>query len=305
MLNRQRTVIYDERRQVLEGADLHEQVEHMIDDVVTGYVEGATAEGYPEDWDLDQLWTALRTLYPVGDHRRRGDRGGRRRRSGLSTEQLIELLVDDAHAAYEAREEELGSEVMRELERRVVLSVLDRKWREHLYEMDYLQEGIGLRAMAQRDPLVEYQREGFDMFTAMMEAIKEESVGFLFNVEVEMQQPVAEEDAAAAEAVDGETPAAPVLEEPPARPAPARDREGPADQQPVGQPAVLGADPGRHRAGEDRDRRRRGQRQRRAGAQRAVPLRLGQEVQAVPRGSRRRALIAATAAPDLPGPGPR
>jgi preprotein translocase subunit SecA len=76
---------------------------------------------------------------------------------------------------------------MRELERRVLLSVMDRKWREHLYEMDYLQEGIGLRAMGQRDPLVEYQREGFDMFGAMMEAIKEESVGFLFNVEVQVQ----------------------------------------------------------------------------------------------------------------------
>ena len=110
-------------------------------------------------------------------------------RSGLSTELLTELLTADARSAYEAREDELGSEVTRELERRVVLQVLDRKWREHLYEMDYLQEGIGLRAMAQRDPLVEYQREGFDMFGAMLDAIKEESVGFLFNVEVEVQQP--------------------------------------------------------------------------------------------------------------------
>jgi preprotein translocase subunit SecA len=81
---------------------------------------------------------------------------------------------------------------MRELERRVVLSVLDRKWREHLYEMDYLQEGIGLRAMAQKDPLVEYQREGFDMFTAMMDGIKEESVGYLFNLEVQVEQQVEE-----------------------------------------------------------------------------------------------------------------
>ncbi len=95
---------------------------------------------------------------------------------------------------------------MRELERRVVLSVLDRKWREHLYEMDYLQEGIGLRAMAQRDPLVEYQREGFDMFTAMMDAIKEESVGYLFNLEVQVEEAPAGEGAAdGAEAV----PAAP------------------------------------------------------------------------------------------------
>lgn len=81
---------------------------------------------------------------------------------------------------------------MRELERRVVLSVLDRKWREHLYEMDYLQEGIGLRAMAQKDPLVEYQREGFDMFNAMMDGIKEESVGYLFNLEVQVEQQVEE-----------------------------------------------------------------------------------------------------------------
>jgi preprotein translocase subunit SecA len=215
VLNRQRTVIYDERRRVLEGADLQEQVEHMITDVVTGYVEGATSEGYPEDWDLDQLWTALRSLYPISVtvdeviEEVGGDR------NALSTEQLTELLVEDAHAAYEAREEELGSEVMRELERRVVLQVLDRKWREHLYEMDYLQEGIGLRAMAQRDPLVEYQREGFDMFNAMLDAIKEESVGFLFNVEVEVQQPAAEEPAEDVEAVeDVPAVAAPVAERP-------------------------------------------------------------------------------------------
>ena len=207
VLNRQRTVIYDERRRVLEGADLQDQVDHMITDVVGGYVEGATSEGYPEDWDLDQLWTALRALYPISVtvdeviEEAGGDR------NGLSTEQLTELLVEDAHAAYEAREEELGSEVMRELERRVVLQVLDRKWREHLYEMDYLQEGIGLRAMAQRDPLVEYQREGFDMFNAMLDAIKEESVGFLFNVEVEVQQPAVEEPVLAAPVVERSAPA--------------------------------------------------------------------------------------------------
>jgi preprotein translocase subunit SecA len=201
VLNRQRTVIYDERRRVLDGADLQDQVDHMITDVVSGYVEGATSEGYPEDWDLEQLWTALRSLYPISVTVDEviEDAGGDR--NGLSTEQLTELLVEDAHAAYEAREEELGSEVMRELERRVVLQVLDRKWREHLYEMDYLQEGIGLRAMAQRDPLVEYQREGFDMFNAMLDAIKEESVGFLFNVEVEVQQPAVEEPAVDAEEV--------------------------------------------------------------------------------------------------------
>src|SRR4029078_3808391 len=105
-------------------------------------------------------------------------------RSGLSTEFLTELIQADAQAADDRREAEVGPEVMRELERRVVLSVLDRKWREHLYEMDYLRDGIGLRAMAQRDPLVEYQREGYDLFNAMMDSVKEETVTLLFHVEV-------------------------------------------------------------------------------------------------------------------------
>jgi preprotein translocase subunit SecA len=106
-------------------------------------------------------------------------------------------VIADAQAAYERREQEFGSEVMREVERRVILSVLDRKWREHLYEMDYLREGIGLRGYGQRDPLIEYQREGYDMFGAMMEGIKEESVGLLFNLEVQVQEnPIVEEDGA-------------------------------------------------------------------------------------------------------------
>jgi preprotein translocase subunit SecA len=178
---------------VLEGEDLHEQVRHMIDDVIEAYVVSATTEGFAEEWDLDKLWTALRTLYPVGVTVEELEEASGGDRSGLSAEFLIEELRDDAHAAYDRREEQLGAEVMRELERRVVLSVLDRKWREHLYEMDYLQEGIGLRAMAQRDPLVEYQREGFNMFAAMMDAIKEESVGYVFNLEVQVDQEVEEE----------------------------------------------------------------------------------------------------------------
>jgi preprotein translocase subunit SecA len=187
VMNKQRTVIYDERRTVLEGADLSEQLREMVADVVRGYVEGATSSGYAEEWDLDQLWTALKTLYPVSLTIDEAIEQAGGNKSDLTREYLIEELTADAESAYDAREEELGSEVMREFERRVLLSVLDRKWREHLYEMDYLQEGIGLRAMAQRDPLVEYQREGFDMFGAMMDGIKEESVGFLFNLEVEVQ----------------------------------------------------------------------------------------------------------------------
>ena len=194
VLNRQRKVIYGERRKVLEGADLHEQIREMVDEVTAGYVAGETSEGYPEEWDLDKLWRAFRQLYPVSVsvddviEEAGGDR------AGLSGEFITETIIADAQAAYERREQEFGSEVMREVERRVVLSVLDRKWREHLYEMDYLREGIGLRGYGQRDPLIEYQREGYDMFSAMMDGIKEESVGHLFNLEVQVQEnPIVEE----------------------------------------------------------------------------------------------------------------
>ena len=186
VMSRQREVIYGERRRVLEGEDLEEQIRTFIDDVITGYVLGST-EGYAEDWDLDGLFTALRQIYSTELTTEGVEKvaGGR---AGLSRQALIEDLKKDIRAAYDRREAEMGTEVMRELERRVILSVLDRKWREHLYEMDYLREGIGLRAYSQRDPLVEYQREGFDMFAAMMDGIKEESVGFLFNLQVEVEQ---------------------------------------------------------------------------------------------------------------------
>ena len=194
VLNKQRTVIYAERRKVLNGADLSDQLREMVAEVVRGYVEGATSSGYAEEWDLDTLWVALKTLYPISLSIDEAIDQAGGHKSDLTREFLVEELTADAEAAYDAREEDLGSEVMREFERRVLLSVLDRKWREHLYEMDYLQEGIGLRAMAQRDPLVEYQREGFDMFSAMMDGIKEESVGFLFNLEVQVEEPAVADD---------------------------------------------------------------------------------------------------------------
>ncbi|QIK65592.1 preprotein translocase subunit SecA [Nocardioides sp. HDW12B] len=186
VMSRQREVVYAERRAVLEGADLHDQVTTMIDQTIEGYVGGATT-GFPEEWDLEALWTALKTLYPVSLNRQgiEDEAGGR---ANLEREELLEMVRADAHRAYAEREKQFGSEVMRELERRVVLSVLDRKWREHLYEMDYLREGIGLRAYSQRDPLVEYQREGFDMFNVMMDAIREESVAFLFNLDVQVEE---------------------------------------------------------------------------------------------------------------------
>ena len=192
VMSRQREVIYGERREVLEGADLSDQVHQMIDEVVTTYVTAAT-ESFPEEWDLDALWTALRTVYPITLRYQDLEReaGGR---DGMDRDTLLDDLKADAQKAYSTREAEVGPEVMRELERQVMLSVLDRKWREHLYEMDYLREGIGLRAYSQRDPLVEYQREGFDMFNAMKEGIREETVGFLFNLEVQVDDD--EEEAA-------------------------------------------------------------------------------------------------------------
>jgi preprotein translocase subunit SecA len=200
VMNRQRTVVYKERREVLEGADLQEQIDSMVTEVVASYTAGATAEGFPEEWDLDKLWRAFKQLYPVKltVDELVDDVGGEK--SGLTREVISEAIREDALAAYERRTEELGTDLMREFERRVVLSVLDRKWREHLYEMDYLREGIGLRGWAQRDPLVEYQREGFDMFNTMMDGIKEESVGSLFNMQVQVQQ-----DPIVAEGDEGDT----------------------------------------------------------------------------------------------------
>ncbi|BBX74562.1 preprotein translocase subunit SecA [Mycobacterium shinjukuense] len=190
VMNQQRKVIYAERRRILEGENLRDQALDMVRDVITAYVDGATAEGYAEDWDLDALWTALGTLYPVGiKHETLTRRDSEFERDDLTRDELLDALLKDAERAYAAREAELeeiaGEGAMRQLERNVLLNVIDRKWREHLYEMDYLKEGIGLRAMAQRDPLVEYQREGYDMFMAMLDGLKEESVGFLFNVTVE------------------------------------------------------------------------------------------------------------------------
>ncbi|MEV0002298.1 preprotein translocase subunit SecA [Micromonospora sp. NPDC050980] len=187
VLNKQRQVVYAERLRVLNGEDLSDQVRNMIDDVVTAYVVGATSDGYAEDWDLDQLWSSLKQLYPVGVtvEELEEEVGSR---AGLDQDFLLARLKEDANAAYDRREEQLGEEAVRQLERMVLLQVIDRKWREHLYEMDYLQEGISLRAYAQRDPVIEYQREGFDMFATMMDGIKEETVGFLYNLEVQVEE---------------------------------------------------------------------------------------------------------------------
>jgi len=194
VLNRQREAIYGDRRHILEGDDLHERTQRFLEDVIDEVLEVHTGEGNGDDWDFDALWTELKTLYPVGitiDEviSEAGNKGK------INRDFMRREIISDAKVAYSRREESLGSPAMRELERRVVLSVIDRRWREHLYEMDYLKDGIGLRAMAQRDPLVEYQREGFAMFQQMMGQIREETVGFLFNLEVEVSQPAGAVDA--------------------------------------------------------------------------------------------------------------
>ncbi len=186
VMNRQRLVIYSERRLVLEGKDIGDQVQDFVGETISAYVRAATSEGFSEEWNLADLWTALKLIYPISFTAEQllAEIGGA---EALDAEFLEARILEDARDAYQKREAELGSDVLRELERKVLLSVLDRKWREHLYEMDYLQEGIGLRAMAQRDPLVEYQREGYELFSAMMDAIKEELASLVFNVEVTIE----------------------------------------------------------------------------------------------------------------------
>ena len=203
VLNEQRKVVYGERQEILASKDIKDQVRRMIESTITAYVDAETAEGYVEDWNLEELWHALESLYGPSVTAQElidGDEYGRP--GELTAAQLRQALLDDANALYDNLEENIsaigGEEQMRNLERMVILPIIDTKWREHLYEMDYLKEGIGLRAMAQRDPLVEYQKEGGDMFNAMNEAIQEETVRQLFAMRKQFEtQP--------AQAAEGET----------------------------------------------------------------------------------------------------
>ncbi|ALC05219.1 Protein translocase subunit SecA 1 [Corynebacterium deserti GIMN1.010] len=185
VMNEQRKVIYGERREILESADISRYIQNMIEETVSAYVDGATANGYVEDWDLDKLWNALDALYGPSINWADLVEGSEYGKPGeLSAEDLRTALVTDAKNEYGKLEDAVsaigGEAQMRNIERMVLMPVIDTKWREHLYEMDYLKEGIGLRAMAQRDPLVEYQKEGGDMFNGMKDGIKEETVRQLF-----------------------------------------------------------------------------------------------------------------------------
>lgn len=237
VMTNQRELIYDERRRVLEGEDLEPQMKNFMRSLVTGIIDEKTGGISPAEWDLDVLWDTLRGYYPpsVTYQEVEEEHGGA---GSLVREDLVEEIYGDITAVYEDAEEalkanplargQLGEEPMRDLERRVVVATVDRLWREHLYEMDYLKEGIGLRAMGQRDPLVEYKDEGAQMFQSMMERIKEESVQQVFSVSHQFERAFeqakeqglfkddesakesAEEPAAQAESADAPAPASPV-----------------------------------------------------------------------------------------------
>ena len=193
VLNEQRKVVYATRHDILDAGDIQDNIRGMIDDTVSAYVAGATATGYVEDWDLDALWNALESLYgPTISHEELVEGSEYGSPGELSAEQLRDALVQDANNEYDKLEESVtaigGEQQMRNTERMVILPIIDQKWREHLYEMDYLKEGIGLRAMAQRDPLVEYQKEGGEMFNAMNDGVKEETVRQLFMLRKQFKQ---------------------------------------------------------------------------------------------------------------------
>ncbi|RYM92292.1 preprotein translocase SecA subunit [Bifidobacterium animalis subsp. lactis] len=186
VMNKQRTVIYSERQAVLKGEDIHEDIEAFISDTLTSYVRGAkNGSDKPADWDWNGLFKAVNDLYPTKVTIDEAKEAAEGLKGDKAVDAVVKLFVDDAEAQYEAFETKLGADGLRTLERRVVLAVLDRKWREHLYEMDYLKDGIGLRGMGQRDPLVEYQREGYQMYNQMIEAIKEETVQLLFHIDLD------------------------------------------------------------------------------------------------------------------------
>lgn len=186
VMNKQRKVIYAERQAVLKGEDIHEDILRFIDETVASYIRGANrGSAKPEDWDWDGLFKALSQIVTITVDEDEAKKAVSGLKGDKASEALRKLIVDSAKDAYAKLGEKLSEEALHQLERRVVLAVLDRKWREHLYEMDYLKDGIGLRGMGQRDPLVEYQREGYQMYNQMIEAIKEETIQLLFHVDIQ------------------------------------------------------------------------------------------------------------------------
>jgi preprotein translocase subunit SecA len=181
VMNEQRKVIYKRRDQILEGANLRDEAIEYLADSVESTISTYCVSDYSEEWDLDGLLNEVGTSWPSSITKAQLE-------AASNTDELYELLMGEAQGYYEQREAELGDEVMRNVERQIMLQIIDQKWREHLYEMDYLQEGIHLRAMGQKDPLVEWQREGFDMFGQMMHGIAQDFVKYVMHAQVTVTQ---------------------------------------------------------------------------------------------------------------------
>mgnify|MGYP001627409544 CR=1 FL=1 len=194
VMNAQRKVIYALRDQILDRADLRERIltEHLPEAVESLVSTHCVAE-VPEEWDLDGLHADVLTYWP-------SQLTVEQLAAVHGTDELYEILVDDAITHYERREQELTPEIMRQVERQVMLRIIDTRWREHLQEMDYLQEGINLRAMGQKDPLTEWQREGYDMFGMLMKSIARDLVRYVMHVQVQVRQPEGTEAPAGAAA---------------------------------------------------------------------------------------------------------
>src|SRR5690606_2443621 len=180
VMNRQREVVYDWRRSILEGTIDQDFVQDWIEYAVSETVAEVIGDGDNRDWDWDDLQKELSKLYPTELGPESFDRQP-------TAAELADAAVEEALSLYEQREKEFGSDVLRQVEKAVLLSVIDNKWRDHLADMDYLRAGIGLRAMGQRDPLAEYQREAYDMFQGMVDAVKRDAVRYLFHVQPAQQ----------------------------------------------------------------------------------------------------------------------
>ncbi len=187
VMNKQREVIYGQRQRILSGSDLRDDVLTIVERVLRGQVALFTGTSrFSEEWDLEELLTTIRNYFPTSlTVASFGDT------SSLDADEVADMVVEDAIKVFEAKEERFGAPSMRELERWILLRTVDSKWRDHLYEMDYLREGIGLRALAQVDPLVAYKSEGFDMFQEMMDSIQSDFVRYLYHLELVKQEPEA------------------------------------------------------------------------------------------------------------------
>ena len=275
VMNQQREVVYKYRDEVLEGRDMADVAREQIEEVIGRLVDEYTPGDFADDWDLEELWVQLDQIYHVDFGVDEIDR------SAIDREQLKRMLAEDALGLYDEREEELGEELMRMLERYLILQIIDQRWREHLYDMDYLREGIHLRGFAQIEPLVAYKNEAFTLFADLMNSIWADFARMIYNVEVEVTGP---------RGGRGATQAPPEWA-PPQQPratsarwsttagprTTSRPRTRTATRRPRGGGAAGGGSAARERERDDRP-------------QRSLLVRLRQEVQEVPRSVKRRRL---------------